>query len=66
MLADAFDAEDGAALKALHLYGWRVFEWFAMGAEPGVEDAIAADAGIDTTGNGFHLREFGHLLILRE
>jgi hypothetical protein len=31
-----------------------------------VEDAIAADAGIDTTGNGFHLREFGHLLILRE
>lgn len=65
VLTDALDAEDGAALEALHLYGWRVFEWFAMRAEPGVEDAIAPHAGIDTTGDGFHLREFGHRLILR-
>jgi hypothetical protein len=66
VFADAFDAEDGAALEAEHLYGWRVFEWFAMRAEPGVEDAIATHAGIDTTGDGFHLREFGHRFILRE
>jgi hypothetical protein len=31
-----------------------------------VEDAIATHAGIDTTGDGFHLREFGHRFILRE
>ena len=64
MFADALDAEDGAALEALQLPGWRVFEWFAVGAEPGVEDAIAAHAGIDTTGDGFYLREFGHRFIL--
>lgn len=60
VFADAFDGEDGAAFEAFGLARGRVFEGLALGAEPGIDDAITADAGVDAAGDGFDFGEFGH------
>ena len=66
VFADAFDAEDGAAFEAFGLVGGGILEGLAMRAEPDVGDAVVAYAGVDAAGDGFHLGEFGHRLIVRE
>lgn len=64
MFADAADGEDGAAFKAFGLAGRRIFERFAVGTEPDLGDALAADAVVDAAGDGLDLGELGHESIL--
>ena len=59
------NGEDGPALEAACLSDGRGFEWFAMGSEPGIEDAVAANAGVHTAGDRLHLRQFGHVFDLK-
>ena len=56
VLADAADSEDRAAFESGGLFGWRIFEWLRVGAEPDLDDAVAAQPLVDTAGYGFDFR----------
>jgi len=65
VLAGAVDGDDEAAGERGGLDGGRRLEGLGMRGEPGVNDAVAVDAPVDAAGNGFHLGQFGHEVILR-
>ena len=52
------------AFKAFGLLGWRRFEGFPVGTEPGLDDAVAMHALVHSTGDGFHLWQFRHSFIV--
>ena len=56
--------QKNAPFKARCLLGRRRLEGLAVAAEPGGGDAVAAHPLVDAAGNGFHLRQFGHLSIV--
>ncbi len=66
MLAAAMDSQHGASQKASGLPRWRSLEWLAVRAEPNLEDAVAAHPLMNAAGNGFHLGEFGHRIIVED
>ena len=64
VFADSLDREDETAFDALRLLRGRSFEGLGMGTEPGLDDAVAAEAEVDAAGDGFHFGQFGHSCIL--
>jgi len=66
VLAGAMNGENDASLKAFGLTGRRGFEGFAMAAEPGLDDLVAANPRVHATGDGFNLRQLGHPPIVEE
>ena len=66
VLSGAVDGEETAAFEATGLSRGGGFERFTMGGKPHIDDAVAANAGIHTAGDGLHLGQFGHALILWE
>jgi hypothetical protein len=66
MFSAAANRQDGAALEAASLPCSGSFEGLAMGTEPGLEDSVAAHAGVDAARNGLYLGEFRHPAIVED
>lgn len=64
MLAGAVNGKEHAAGEATGDFLGRSFEGLRMGAEPDVENTLAADPLIDAAGDGFHFGELGHRTII--
>lgn len=60
VLADAVDAGDAAAGESLGENRGRSFERLPVGGKPCGEDDVAAEAAIDTVGDGLDFGELGH------
>ena len=65
VLAGAMYGEDGAAFKSFGLACRWSFEGFAMRSEVNLDDTIAADALVDSAGNGLDLWQLGHRSIVK-
>lgn len=59
-LADAADAVDAGAGESFDDLGFGGLEGLGLAAGPDAEDALAADAGVDTVGYGFYFGELWH------
>ncbi len=66
MFAGSVNGEDFASGKSLGLPSAAGFEGLWKPAEPDLNHAIAADALVDAASDGFHLRQFGHRLIVED
>jgi len=66
VLARPVNREDDAAGEALCLARARSFEGLGVGAEPRLDDAVAAQAFVYSAGDGFNFGQFGHRFILME
>jgi hypothetical protein len=64
VFAGTMDGEKDASSQSSGDFFGRGFERLRMGAEPDLEDAVAADPLVDTAGDGFHFRELGHRSII--
>jgi hypothetical protein len=54
-----------APFKALGLLCRGCLERFPMRSKPGMDNAVAAHSSVYATGNGFYLRQFWHLSIVK-
>src|SRR5580704_8158201 len=66
VLSAAANSTDGAAFETASLPCCGSFQRFTMGTEPGLEDAVAPQPGVDAARNGLYLGQFGHPLILED
>ncbi len=66
VLSRAMNGQERAAFEALGLARRRRFEGLAMPAEPGFNDAVAAQALVHSAGDRLDLRQLGHPFIVRE
>jgi hypothetical protein len=66
VLAGSVNPENDAASQALCLTGARSFKGLCMRAEPRIDDAIQAQALVNSAGDGFNFGQFGHWSILLE
>jgi hypothetical protein len=64
VLAGAMDRKNGAAGKPIRLLRRRRLERLGIGAEPRLDNAIAAHAIMNAARDGFNLRQFGHRSIV--
>jgi hypothetical protein len=65
MFTGAMDFKDGAAIQTAGLPRWRCLKWFAMRPEPGFDDAIALNPGMDTAGDRLYFGQFRHFSIVK-
>ena len=54
VLSGAMDGEKDATGETADDFFGRGFEGLGMGAEPDIEDEVAADPLVDAAGDGFH------------
>jgi hypothetical protein len=66
VLSRAMDGEDRASFQAFGLACWQSFEGIAVTAEDNLDDAVAADAIMDSAGDGLDLWQLRHWAIVRE
>lgn len=60
VLSDSSDFLDASAFECFDdQFGWRL-QWFRFVAQPHGIDRVARNTTIDTVGDGFDFREFGH------
>ena len=64
VFADALDVEDGAIFEAFGLERRPGFEGLFVGAEPGFDDAVAAQALVDAASDCFYFRQLRHSVIV--
>jgi hypothetical protein len=63
MLSSAVNGENHAPFEAFGLEPRRRLEWFAVRAEPSLDDAVATQTLVNPAGNRLDLRQLWHRLI---
>jgi hypothetical protein len=60
VLSGAMNGQNCAAFESFGLTRRRCLEWLFMRTEPGLDDAVAAQALVHSTGNGLDLGQLRH------
>ena len=66
VLSSAMNGENRAPFQSFGLAGRRRFEWLAMAAKPSLNNAVAQQALVHSTGNRLDLGQLRHNSILTD